>query len=474
VVHHPKNDHGSESASSLIRSSNTDPIAAIATASGRGSIGVIRVSGPDLQSFATLVTGVAQLWPRVASYLPIFDDDGSLIDTTVVIYFQAPHSYTGEDVLEIQGHGGNAVLELLLNRCLKIGKEIGLRLAEPGEFSLRAFLNDKVDLAQAEAIADLIDASSTAAAKAAAASLSGAFSREVDVLAQQLEQVRTLVEATLDFPEEEIEFIEKYQVKDRLNNIQAQLALVLDVSRKSRSLKTGLKVVLAGEPNVGKSSLLNAIFGQDIAIVTDIAGTTRDRIRETLDIEGVPIVLTDTAGLRQTDDPIEKIGIERTWQAIKDSDLILNILDIRDPVPLYRSWPSSISLEGKDIVDVYNKCDLLDDLRSIKTRLSDLDLVVSAKSGVGIELLKTRILEQAGRQLGDVSPWLGRTRHIRALEACSEHLNVAIDHADLDDRVLDLLAEELRLAHDCLGSITGHTTADELLGKIFSSFCIGK
>ena len=474
MVHHPKNDDGSESASSLNRCSNTEPIAAIATASGRGSIGVIRVSGADLQSLATLVTGVAQLTPRMASYLPIFDDDGSLIDTTVVIYFQAPHSYTGEDVLEIQGHGGAAVLGLLLDRCLKIGKKIGLRLAEPGEFSLRAFLNDKIDLAQAEAVADLIEASSAAAAKAAAASLSGAFSREVEVLAQQLEQVRTLVEATLDFPEEEIEFIEKYQVKDRLNNIQAQLATVLDVSRKSSSLKTGLKVVLAGEPNVGKSSLLNAIFGQDIAIVTDIAGTTRDRIRETLDIDGVPIILTDTAGLRQTDDPIERIGIERTWQAIEESDLILNILDVRDPVPLPHSWPSSVSLDGKDILNVNNKCDLLDDLGSIKHKLSDLDLVVSAKSGVGIELLKTRILEKAGRQLGDVSPWLGRTRHIHALEACSEHLNLAIEHAKLDDRVLDLLAEELRLAHDCLGSITGHTTADDLLGKIFASFCIGK
>ena len=474
MVYHPQNDHGGQSTSPLIGAHDTNPIAAIATASGRGSIGVIRVSGPDLKAFSQLVTGASDMTPRVASYMPIHDDDGSLIDTAVVIYFKAPHSYTGEDVLEIQGHGGRAVLQLLLDRCLKQGKPFGVRLAEPGEFSLRAFLNDKIDLAQAEAVADLIDASSAAAAKAAAASLSGAFSREVQQLAQELEGVRTLVEATLDFPEEEIEFIEKHQVKARLESIQTQLTTVLEISRKSSYLKNGLRVTLVGEPNVGKSSLLNAIFDQDIAIVTEIAGTTRDRIRETLDIDGVPIILTDTAGLRQTTDPIEAIGIERTIEAIKESDLILNIMDVRNPVSLLSQWSGNIDITGHEIINVYNKLDILETNSDFYRNLETDSLSVSAKTGAGIEALKSRILEKAGRVVGDVSPWLGRARHIEALETCSNHLTLAIEHAQLDDRVLDLLAEELRLAHDALGKITGHVSADDLLGKIFSSFCIGK
>lgn len=474
MVHHSQNDHGGQSTPPLIHAHGSEPIAAIATASGRGSIGVIRISGPDLAALTNLITGVTELAPRIASYMPIYDDDDTLIDTAVVIYFKAPHSYTGEDVLEIQGHGGRAVLQLLLARCLKLGKPFGIRLAEPGEFSLRAFLNDKIDLAQAEAVADLIDASSAAAAKAAAASLSGAFSKEVNHLAAELENIRTLVEATLDFPEEEIEFIDKYQVKQRLDSIHAQLMIVLETSRKSSYLKNGLRVALVGEPNVGKSSLLNAIFEQDIAIVTEIAGTTRDRIRETLDIDGVPIIMTDTAGLRQTDDPIEAIGIERTIDAIKESDLILNIMDVHNPVSLLPTWPDRIDLSTKDIVNVYNKSDLLDSNNDFYKHLNEDSVLVSAKTGAGIEELKARVLDKAGRQLGDVSPWLGRARHIEALETCSHHLSLAIEHAQYDDRVLDLLAEELRLAHDALGGITGHVSADDLLGKIFSSFCIGK
>ncbi len=473
MVHHPEDDTGREPTASLSLLSDDAPIAAIATASGRGSIGVVRVSGKRLRSFIQALVPGIELLPRVAHYLPIHDNDGSLIDQAIVIYFCAPHSYTGEDVLELQGHGGTAIMQLLLQRCLAVGKSIDLRLAEPGEFTLRAFLNDKMDLAQAEAVADLIDATSSAAAKAAAASLSGAFSLEVIRLGQQLTDLRVLVEATLDFPEEEIEFIEKYQVRHKLVMVQTKLKEVLDISAQSCYLKDGLQVVLAGEPNVGKSSLLNAIFSQDIAIVTDVPGTTRDRIRESLEIDGVPILITDTAGLRHTTDKIEAIGIERTWQAIEQADLILDIVDVRNPVSLISQWGNRSELVGKDIILVKNKSDLLagDD---VSLNADKDDILISAKTLQGIEKLKSFILSKAGRQLGEVSPWLGRQRHIRALELAKHHLDIAIEHAELDDRVLDLLAEELRLSHLALGSITGAISADDLLGNIFSSFCIGK
>lgn len=473
MVHHPENESSGESASPLIPLSNDDPIVAIATASGRGSIGVIRVSGKNLKTFCQTVTAGFDPTPRVAHYLPISDADGSLIDQAIVIYFQAPHSYTGEDVIEIQGHGGPAVMQLLLERCLTAGRSIKLRLAEPGEFTLRAFLNDKMDLAQAEAVADMIDASSKAAAKAAAASMSGVFSKEVQQLAQLITEVRILVEATLDFPEEEIEFIEKYQVRQKLATIKTQIDAVLTASKQSSYLKEGLKVVLAGEPNVGKSSLLNAIFGHDIAIVTDIAGTTRDRIRETLDIDGVPILITDTAGLRETTDTIEAIGIERSWQAIAEADLILDIVEVSNPQSLLGKWSDRPELLNKEICKIYNKSDLLDS-EVIGLDTDHNKLLISAKTGFGIDMLKSLILSKADRQLGEVSPWLGRQRHIHALELASSHIQTAIEHAQHDDRVLDLLAEELRLAHDALGSITGKVSADDMLGHIFSSFCIGK
>lgn len=460
----------------MIDRQQTQPIAAIATAQGRGSIGVVRISGSNLAGFLEALIGCTnkKLAVRTANYLTITDETGSVIDNAIVIYFEGPHSFTGEDVVEIQGHGGTAVMQLLLQRCLSVGKSIGLRLAEPGEFSLRAYLNDKIDLAQAEAIADLIDASSSAAAKAAAASLSGAFSEEVNKLSDSIVHVRTLVEATLDFPEEEIEFIEKYQVKALLKRIDEQLQQVLDVSRQSSYLKEGLKVVLAGQPNVGKSSLLNAIFEQDIAIVTDIAGTTRDRIRESITIDGVPILLTDTAGLRDTNDTIEKIGIERSWQAIEDADLILDVVDCRDPVSLLSKLTSNERLVKCDILKVLNKSDLLDSNSRHLTELRNNSIWVSAKTGQGIPELKRIILSFAGRQIGEVSPWLGRVRHISALEVAQQHLQQALEHAQFDDRVLDLLAEELRLSHEALGSITGAMSADDLLGEIFSSFCIGK
>lgn len=454
-------------------SSLAQPIAAIATASGRASVGVVRISGQGLDSFCRELIG-HDLTPRYAHYLPIFDGDGSLIDQGIVLFFNAPHSFTGQDVLEIQGHGGVPTMQLLLQRCLAVGKSVGLRLAEPGEFTLRAFLNDKIDLAQAEAIADLIDATSSAAAKAAAASLSGVFSNEVHKLSEQIVALRILVEATLDFPEEEIEFIEKYQVKQQLEQILKQMNQVLTTSSQSSYLKEGLKVVLVGEPNVGKSSLINAICGQDIAIVTDIAGTTRDRIQESLTLDGVPIFITDTAGLRQTDDPIEMIGIERTWQAIAQADVVLNIMDIRHRTSPLFSWPKKQEWRGKEIIHVLNKCDHLDKLDDILDGVDERSVILSAKTGYGLDQLKQKILQIAGRQVGEVSPWLGRTRHVAALGLSLEHLNNAAQHVAHDDKVLDLLAEELRLSHLALGEITGQVSSDDLLGRIFSSFCIGK
>ena len=473
MVHHPQNERSCQSTTPLIRQDTDTPIVAIATAIGRGSIGVVRVSGKNLTQFYTELTDGHPIKPRYATHLPIQDTDGSLIDEAIVIFFQGPHSYTGEDVVEIQGHGGAAVSQLLLQRCLSIGYSIGLRLAQPGEFTLRAFLNDKIDLAQAEAVSDMIEASSNAAAKAAAASLSGVFSREVKKLSDQVLQIRTLVEATLDFPEEEIDFIEKYEVKAQLNTIDAQLCQTLAISKQSSALKDGLNVVLAGQPNVGKSSLLNAVCSQEIAIVTDIAGTTRDRIRESLIIDGVPVTITDTAGLRETDDAIESIGIERTWQAIAQADLILDIVDVRAPESFLKNWRHRSELANKPIITVFNKCDLLE-LEKHEINADSVCLEVSAKTGHGINELKQAILTKAGRQLGEVSPWLGRQRHVQALERAISHLQAAIEHAKYNDQVLDLVAEELRLTHQELGSITGEITAEDLLGEIFSSFCIGK
>lgn len=449
------------------------PIAAIATAPGRGGIGVVRISGQDLAPFCEKLFG-RKLMVRHAHYLPFTDGEGQVIDQGIAIFFQAPHSYTGEDVLELQGHGGSAVLQTLLQRCLMVGRELGMRVAEPGEFSLRAFLNGKMDLAQAEAVADLINASSAAAAKAAMSSLTGKFSDVIHELIDRLVLLRTLVEATLDFPEEEIEFIQKYEVLQKLGDIFLKLEGVIETSRRSVPLRDGLKVVLAGEPNVGKSSLLNAIFEQEIAIVTEVAGTTRDRIRETLHLEGVPIVITDTAGLRDTNDPIEQIGIERTWAAIRESDLVLNVMDARHPHSVIDAVAESLHTGEIKTLAVFNKSDLIgsETKRDLETDRSAV--VVSAKTLEGIDGLKEKILAAAGRQPGEISPWLGRERHILALQKAAHHLSEAKAHANLDDRVLDLLAEELRLAHQALGEITGQMTADELLGEIFSSFCIGK
>ena len=448
---------------------NQRPIVAIATAPGRGGIGVVRVSGPHLGPFIYALLGRA-LEPRQATYCRFPDAKGNAIDQGIALYFVGPASYTGEDVLELQGHGGPAVLQQLLNHCLVVGAAFNINIASPGEFTLRAFLNDKIDLAQAEAIADLIDASSEAAARAAVVSMTGSFSKRVNALSAAIVNLRMLVEATLDFPEEEIEFLEKYQAHTKLVSLQNTLSEILSASRQGVVLREGLHVVLAGEPNVGKSSLLNALAGQDLAIVTHIAGTTRDKVSQVITLDGVPITITDTAGLRDTDDTIEAIGIERTWAAIEQADVILHLSAVDtnnltlDPLIQQRRAAKSI------VLNVCNKVDLSS---NVVTDKNDT-LFISAKTGLGLDVLRAKLLELAGWNPGQESPWLARQRHVDALMAAQQHLNQASEFALQKDLVLDLFAEELRLAHSRLGLITGQMTPDDLLGEIFSRFCIGK
>ncbi|WP_312433574.1 tRNA uridine-5-carboxymethylaminomethyl(34) synthesis GTPase MnmE [Achromobacter sp.] len=445
------------------------PIAAIATAPGRGGIGVVRISGADLSG---LVRRLFQrdLTPRHAHYLPFKTVDGELLDEGIAIYFRAPHSYTGEDVLELQGHGGPAVLRRVLDSCLVAGRDLGVRLAEPGEFTRRAFLNDRMDLAQAEAVADLIEASSVAAARGAMASLSGEFSGRVNDLSDRIIHLRMLVEATLDFPEEEIDFLEKYQARPTLDTLAGDLSALIAQARQGVILREGLHVVLAGQPNVGKSSLLNALAGDDIAIVTPIAGTTRDKVVQEIHIDGVPLHIVDTAGLRETEDTVESIGIARTWQEIKRADVILHLQDATQPGDELDAQITARLPPRTPVLKVFNKVDLL--LEPFTAGPGELG--ISAKRGAGLDSLRAELLQIAGWNPGAESPWLARERHLHALQEAAEHLELAAAHASQDDRVLDLFAEELRLAHDSLSSITGKFTSDDLLGEIFSSFCIGK
>jgi len=479
------------------------PIAAIATAPGRGGIGVVRVSGPDLGELAARLFG-APLQPRHAHYLPFNDAQGRPIDAGIALYFKAPHSYTGEDVIELQGHGGPAVLRRLLDRCLEAGRDLGLRHAQPGEFTQRAFLNERLDLAQAEAVADLIEASSEAAARSAMASLSGAFSARVNALSERIVRLRMLVEATLDFPEEEIDFLEKYQARDTLAGIRAELGELLRQARQGMILREGLHVVLAGRPNVGKSSLLNALAGDDIAIVTPIAGTTRDKVVQQIHIEGVPLHIVDTAGLRETEDTVESLGIARTWAEIEKANVIIHLQDAREPGGELDAAITQRLPAGTPVLKVYNKVDLLGEGEGIEgqslaapdveargkpaavqgvpdreehasAEAQPIDfLATSAKTGAGLDELRRRLLGIAGWNPGAESPWLARERHLLALRDAAGHLDAADEHASHDDSVLDLFAEELRLAHDDLCAITGQFTSDDLLGEIFSRFCIGK
>ena len=448
--------------------STQEPIAAIATAPGRGGIGVVRVSGPSLGPFILALLG-QDLSPRRAYYLPFKQADGITIDHGIALFFKGPHSYTGEDVLELQGHGGQAVMQQLLKRCLEAGLPFKLRLASPGEFTLRAFLNDKIDLAQAEAVSDLIDASSEAAARAAVSSLSGEFSRQVDALCDDITNLRLLVEATLDFPEEEIDFLEKYQAKERLTRILDQIEKVIKQSRQGMILRDGIRVVLAGEPNVGKSSLLNALSGEDLAIVTDIAGTTRDKVVHLIHLDGVPITIIDTAGLRETSDQIESIGIARTWDEISKSDVVLHLMDAVAPARHLDSEIDAKRPRNSIVLPVFNKIDLTQSFP-----IAEGAIGISVKQNIGLDILKKRLLALAGWNPGQESPWMARQRHIDALNVAKTHLDLAQNYANQNDAVLDLFAEELRLAHDALGEITGKVTPDEMLGKIFSRFCIGK
>jgi tRNA modification GTPase len=464
-----------------------DPIVAIATAPGRGAVGIVRVSGRGLAGLIRALTGRV-LAPRVAQLVVLRDAGGEAIDQGLAIHFAAPHSYTGEDVLELQAHGGPVVLQLLLARCLEAGAETDaatqtarlphLRLAQPGEFTQRAFLNGKLDLAQAEAVADLIDAGTEAAARSAARAIGGALSREVEQLAAQIVELRVLVEATLDFPEEEIDFLERANARARLAAIATRLANVLERTRQGALLREGMTVVLAGQPNVGKSSLLNKLAGAELAIVTPIAGTTRDKIGQTIQIEGVPVHVIDTAGLRDADEPrdeVERIGMARSWEAIERADAVIFLHDLtRAGEPAYDAGDAAIASrlhlsDATRVLHVFNKSDAapagIDAAQGLR---------LSARTGDGVHALRRSLLERAGWQANPEGVFIARTRHVQALRRTAAHLEQARALAARADAALELLAEELRAAHFALGQITGALSADELLGEIFGRFCIGK
>ena len=541
------------------------PICAIATAPGQGAIGVVRVSAPEPDIITALAADILgperRLVARKAAYGPFLAADAQPIDYGLALWFPAPHSYTGEHILELQGHGGPVVQQILLRRVLQVGAAFGIRLAEPGEFTERAFLNDKLDLVQAEAVADLIEASTEQAARSATRSLQGVFSRQIDDLAEQLLTLRMLVEATLDFPEEEIDFLQKADAAGRLARIDDTLRRLFDTAQSGARLRQGLNVVLTGAPNVGKSSLLNALAGAEVAIVTPIAGTTRDRVIEQISIEGVPINLIDTAGLRDTDDPVERIGIQRTWAEIEKADVVVHLRaadelaredenqisgetgqgngkkaipaimpDVgTDSSPEQRSGQEQTRSAPLDIsrleaaiearvpssarrLTVINKIDLVEGEGQLASGMSDRashaqlsadesssspsasrmssvtdtpasgagtrssseTLRLSARTGQGIEAFRRKLLDIAGFQPGQEGVFIARERHLQALSEALTHLQNARQHVSLGDQALDLFAEELRLAHQALGRITGAVTADDLLGVIFSRFCIGK
>ena len=472
------------------------PIAAIATAPGRGAVGIVRVSGPSVAGLIQALCG-RLLKAREATYLAFRAADGSVIDQGLAIHFPAPNSYTGEDVLEIQAHGGAVVLQLLLSRCLEAAVEIspatnaprlaGLRLAKPGEFTQRAFLNDKMDLAQAEAVADLIDASTEAAARSAGRSLAGDFSKEIHTLRDALINLRMLVEATLDFPEEDIDFLQKANATGQLLNLQQVLDKVTQRTQQGVLLREGIKVVIAGQPNAGKSSLLNALAGAELAIVTPVAGTTRDKVQQTIQIDGVPIHIIDTAGLRDSDDEVEKIGIARAWDEIEAADVVVFLHDLTHATaPEYIAKDQAIAgtlalkLSKKvPLIHVWNKADALPPAThsssasdTTPTAMTDA-LHLSAKTGDGLDALRRKLLDIAGWQSGAEGVYIARERHVQALQQVHGHLALAQVHLQCTP-ALDLLAEELRLAQNALNTITGEFTSDDLLGVIFSSFCIGK
>ena len=466
-------------------SRNSQPIIAIATAPGRGAVGIVRISGRNLGPFVQQLLG-RSLRAREATYLPFCDRHGMPIDHGLALHFPGPHSFTGEDVLELQAHGGPVVLQLLLARCLEVAAQHdsasgdrcleGLRIAQPGEFTQRAFLNDKIDLAQAEAIADLIDASTEAAARSATQSLSGVFSREIHALRDALIHLRMLVEATLDFPEEEIDFLQKADAQGQLDRLQQTLHAVLQKATQGALLREGITVVIAGQPNAGKSSLLNALAGAELAIVTPVAGTTRDKVQQTIQIEGVPIHVVDTAGLRSSEDHVEQIGIARAWEAIEAADAVLFLRDLTrmDAIEYIAADAHIASAIGQKldknvpVIDIWNKAD------ANPAAHTPPGITLSAKTGLGLDGLRRRLLEVVGWQAGSGGVYIARARHVQALRRVETHLKESAAHLSARVQLLDLLAEELRLGQNALSEITGEFTSDELLGVIFSKFCIGK
>lgn len=450
-----------------------ETIVAQATPIGRGGIGILRVSGPLATEVAKAVVG-KELKPRLANYLPFQDIDGSTLDQGIALFFKAPNSFTGEDVLELQGHGGQVVLDLLLKRILQVK---GVRLARPGEFSEQAFLNDKLDLAQAEAIADLIDASSEQAARSALKSLQGEFSNKVNQLVDQVIYLRTYVEAAIDFPDEEIDFLADGKIEGHLDNIIAQLDKVRSEARQGSILREGMKVVIAGRPNAGKSSLLNALAGREAAIVTDIAGTTRDVLREHIHIDGMPLHIIDTAGLRDATDEVERIGITRAWNEIEQADCVLLMLDSSDPasndLEKVRSEFLAKLPANLPVTIIRNKTDLSGEGESIQEEHGYTTIRLSAQTQQGVDFLREHLKQSMGYQTGTEGGFLARRRHLEALEKAAEHLQAG--HIQLTQfHAGELLAEELRLVQNNLSEITGQFTSDDLLGNIFSSFCIGK
>lgn len=442
-----------------------DVIAAIATGNGRAAIGVIRLSGPELNRFIPPLLGRA-ISPRRATLTDFLDSSGRALDTGIALFFPGPYSYTGEDVLELQGHGGPAVLQLLLRRCLALGA----RLAQPGEFSRRAFLNEKLDLAQAESVADLIEASSEAAARAALRSLKGEFSQEIKALVSNLTSLRAELEASIDFPDDDAGTLCERAAWSALQSLRRQLTGIRERASSGNLLRDGAQIVLIGPPNVGKSSLLNRLAGEEVAIVTELPGTTRDTVRSELLLEGMPIHLVDTAGLREAQDPVEKLGIDRTWRAVGDADVVLVVGDVQRPNPAERDWIlSQIPVKSKRIM-VLNKIDLVDREPSRYQLDGEVRVEVSAKTAAGIGLLHAAILETAGRLPEVEGVFLARERHLEGLARAAGHL----ESAESRLKQPELLAEELRLAQIALGEITGEFTADDLLGEIFSKFCIGK
>lgn len=453
--------------------STSDTIVAQATPPGRGGVGILRVSGRAASQIAQEILGKLPN-PRYADYLPFRDVDGSTLDQGIALWFPGPNSFTGEDVLELQGHGGPVILDLLLKRIISLD---GVRIARPGEFSERAFLNDKLDLAQAEAIADLIDASSEQAARSAVNSLQGVFSKRVHHLVEALTHLRIFVEAAIDFPDEEIDFLSDGKIEAQLNTVIGDLDAVRAEARQGSLLREGMKVVIAGRPNAGKSSLLNALAGREAAIVTDIAGTTRDVLREHIHLDGMPLHIIDTAGLREASDEVERIGIERAWNEIEQADLVLFMVDgtttsATEPAQI---WPEFMARlpATLPIVVVRNKADITGETLGM-TEVNGHSLIrLSARTGDGIDLLRDHLKQVMGFNHNMEGGFLARRRHLQALEQAAEHLLLGRDQL-LGARAGELLAEELRMSQLALSEITGEFTSDDLLGRIFSSFCIGK